>query len=588
MFLPLLEPARFKGAHGGRGSGKSHFFADLLVEECLLEQPMWAVCLREVQKDLGQSVKKLIESKIQARGLTHRFRILDDRIITPGDGRIIFAGLQDHTADSIKSLEGYKRAWIEEAQTVSERSLEILIPTIRAPGSQIWASWNPRSANDAIEQLLRGPDRRTNSLVVEVNYTDNPWLSDEMRQEELDDRRLRPDRHAHIWLGEYEPQAIGAIFNRTKIAENRRTQAQLDEEGVRFERIVVAVDHAVSAEKGSNEHGIIVAAKGEDERRYVLEDGSLSGTPTQWATRAVALFDKWGADAIVIERNQGGDLVRQTLESIRVGLPIVEVTATRGKHVRAEPIASRYEAGQVSHVGTFAPLEDQLCKITPAGYDGEGSPDRADALVWAMSELFPTMGEGAVYRTPESDFVIDPFNIPESWPKAFALHEGPDHTAVLWMARDTNVDTVYIYSEDLRENADIATKAASINLRGEGIPGVFSPAIPGRTEKVGLMTLNNYLHAKVSLNPLPDPLAAGTTQTANRLATGRLKVFRTCPAWLREYRSYHKGDDGKPVDDEHPLMRATRLLVVGGVMMARVPRKRQAHGERTPTRRVGY
>jgi hypothetical protein len=100
--------------------------------------------------------------------------------------------------------------------------------------------------------------------------------------------------------------------------------------------------------------------------------------------------------------------------------------------------------------------------------------------------------------------------------------------------------------------------------------------------------LNNYLRAKVKLSPLPDPFAAGTTETANRLATGRLLVFRTCQHWLREYRTYHKGDDGKPVDDGRPLMRATRLAMTGGLMVARSGRPREVAGDRTATRRVGY
>src|SRR6476659_4598489 len=132
VFRPLLEPARYKGAHGGRGSGKSHFFGELLIEECLSEKGTLAVCLREVQKTLAQSSKRLIESKIASMGVGHLFRIFNEKIETPGDGLIIFQGMQDHTAESIKSLEGYRIADVEEAQTLSERSLALLRPTIRA------------------------------------------------------------------------------------------------------------------------------------------------------------------------------------------------------------------------------------------------------------------------------------------------------------------------------------------------------------------------------------------------------------------------------------------------------------------------
>ncbi len=154
---------------------------------------------------------------------------------------------------------------------------------------------------------------------------------------------------------------------------------------------MVAVDPAVSAEDGSNEHGVIVAGLGEDGRGYVLEDGTTKGGPTDWANRVCVLFDKWAADAVVAERNQGGDMVKHTLRTVRPTLPVVEVHATRGKHVRAEPIASLYALGRVSHVGIHDKLETQMCQMTAAGYEGNGSPDRVDAAVWAFTELFPDL-----------------------------------------------------------------------------------------------------------------------------------------------------------------------------------------------------
>lgn len=157
-------------------------------------------------------------------------------------------------------------------------------------------------------------------------------------------------------------------------------------------RIVVAVDPAVTNTEESDEHGIIVA--GLDTQRqeaYVLDDASMSGSPMQWARKAVQLYDAWAADGIVVEVNQGGDMVAQTLRSVRNDVRIIEVRASRGKHVRAEPIASMYEQGRVHHVGAFPDLETQMTQMTTSGYEGEGSPDRVDALVWAVSSLFPTM-----------------------------------------------------------------------------------------------------------------------------------------------------------------------------------------------------
>ena len=219
-FVPLLEPARYKGAHGGRGSGKSHFFAEGLLEDCLYEpgagggEGMRAVCIREVQKDLSQSSKALLESKLAALrlGPADGFKIYKDVITAPGDGLIIFKGMNDYTADSVKSLEGFKRAWWEEAQTATQRSLDLLRPTIRAPGSQLWFGWNPRFAMDPVDRMLRAADLPTNSIVVEANWRDNPWFTAELEQERQDCLRLQPDKYDHIWEGGYETVNEGAYF----------------------------------------------------------------------------------------------------------------------------------------------------------------------------------------------------------------------------------------------------------------------------------------------------------------------------------------------------------------------------------------
>ncbi len=213
VFRPLLAPARYKGAYGGRGSGKSHFFGELMVEECLIVPGTLAVCIREVQKSLMQSSKRLIESKIQQLGVGNQFKILHDRIVTPGDGLIIFQGMQDATAESIKSLEGFRIAWVEEAQTLSQRSLSLLRPTIRTEGSQLWANWNPRRKSDAIDDFLRAkkPD---NAVVVQANWRDNPWFPDVLDEERRLDLEIYPERYAHIWEGEYAKAFEGAYFAR--------------------------------------------------------------------------------------------------------------------------------------------------------------------------------------------------------------------------------------------------------------------------------------------------------------------------------------------------------------------------------------
>lgn len=231
VFVPLLQPARYKGAWGGRGSGKSHFFAELMIEDCLAEPGnsggagMRAVCLREVQKTLKDSSKRLIEDKLQSfrLGEADGFKVFKDVIETPGDGIITFTGMADHNAESIKSLEGFKRAWWEEAQTASARSLSLLRPTIRAQDSELWFSWNPRRKTDAVDVMLRGEALPTGASVVRANWQDNPKFPDVLEQERQDCLRQNPDQYDHIWNGGYVTAIEGAYYAKS-LAEARASR----------------------------------------------------------------------------------------------------------------------------------------------------------------------------------------------------------------------------------------------------------------------------------------------------------------------------------------------------------------------------
>lgn len=226
VFEPLLEPSRYKGAWGGRGSGKSHFFAGMLIEDSLAEKGLLSLCVREVQKSLQQSAKRLIEAKLADfhLGEADGFKIFRDVIQTPGDGLITFQGMQDHTADSVKSFEGFKRAWVEEAQALSSTSLTLLRPTIRSDGSQLWFSWNPRRKTDPVDIMLRGPVIPSGAVVVRANWSDNPWFPGVLSQERTDCLSADPDQYDHIWEGGYASVLSGAYYAKALAearAENR-------------------------------------------------------------------------------------------------------------------------------------------------------------------------------------------------------------------------------------------------------------------------------------------------------------------------------------------------------------------------------
>jgi PBSX family phage terminase large subunit len=224
IFEPLLEPARYKGVFGGRGSGKSHFFAELLVETCQAERGTLAVCIREAQRTLAQSSKRLIENKIAALGLGDRFKVFSDEIETPGDGLVIFRGMQDHTSESIKSLEGFRIAWVDEAQTLSARSLSLLRPTIRAKASELWASWNPRRKSDAIDDFFRAR-KPAGAVVVKANWRDNPWFPPVLEDERELDLAHYPERYDHIWEGGYARAFEGAYF--AQLLQQARAQGRI-------------------------------------------------------------------------------------------------------------------------------------------------------------------------------------------------------------------------------------------------------------------------------------------------------------------------------------------------------------------------
>ena len=218
--LPLLDPSRYKGAWGGRGSGKSHMFAEMMLEEHIMNQAQSSVCVREIQKSLNQSVKRLLEMKIQEMNAGAYFEVQDAVIKSKkADGRIIFQGMQNHTADSIKSLEGYDRAWVEEAQSLSQTSLDLLRPTIRKPGSELWFTWNPRQASDPVDLLLRGPTPPKDANVIKVNYADNPWFPAVLKDEMEYDRRRDPDKYRHVWRGEYLQNSESRVFRNWRIED---------------------------------------------------------------------------------------------------------------------------------------------------------------------------------------------------------------------------------------------------------------------------------------------------------------------------------------------------------------------------------
>ena len=189
-----------------------------MVLRCASEAGLLCLCVREIQRSIADSVKQLLEAKIAEYGLEDFFRSTETEITGRNGSRIIFRGMQNHTAAQVKSLEGAAVCWVEEAQTISHRSLELLIPTIRADGSELWFSWNPESDDDPVDVLLR-KDPPKDALVKWVNWDDNPYFPGALRNDMERDRDRDPDKWAHVWQGEYRSASETRVFRNFREGE---------------------------------------------------------------------------------------------------------------------------------------------------------------------------------------------------------------------------------------------------------------------------------------------------------------------------------------------------------------------------------
>lgn len=234
-FVPLLGRHRYKGAKGGRGGAKSWFFCGRVVEESI-GQHIRSVCAREIQLSIKDSVKTLIEDKIHAlaerypkiitvgQGRDFTFDVREQEIRGPNESLFIFRGMQSYStgrgsATGIKSLEGFNRCFVEEAQTISQRSLDLLYPTFRTPGSQLSFGWNPLKPTDPVDAFFADAAAHNDSdfACVTVNWRDNPWFPEELRKDMERDRRRDPDKYLHVWEGEYLRRSAATVFRNWQI-----------------------------------------------------------------------------------------------------------------------------------------------------------------------------------------------------------------------------------------------------------------------------------------------------------------------------------------------------------------------------------
>jgi predicted phage terminase large subunit-like protein len=399
---------RFNLVYGGSRSGKTFKILNVIVNRGLAAPGSRHLVVRQEGTAAKRAIVKDTFPKMMAicyPGVPYEWfeQYGFFRVQTSGGGfEIWVGGLNDDKAlEKILGAE-YATVFINEASEVRYNAFTLLrsrlaqsVPMIGGGqlSQRFYVDLNPTTRQHWTYRLwIDGVDPETQAAVdpdayghVVVNPMDN---AANLSAEYLTDLRSLPDRARKRFLeGKYVEDVEDALWRRSMIKRVSTLPP--------LRRIVVAVDPAVTNEPGSDETGIVAVGADAAGNAYVLDDASGKYSPHEWARMALAVYDGTQADRIVAEVNQGGDMVEHTIRAMRSSVPFRGVRASRGKVTRAEPIAALYERGKVYHAGEFPELEDQMCSMT-TGFNAKAtgwSPDRVDALVWALSDLFPDVAK---------------------------------------------------------------------------------------------------------------------------------------------------------------------------------------------------
>lgn len=396
--------AKYFLVYGGSRSGKTFFIIYAIITRMLKAPGSRHVVFRQDGVDAKQSIgNETVPAVVELAypGLALKWREKDGYFEAPNGSQLWLAGLKDkERLDKVLGKE-YATVYLNEASQITLEAFTTVLTRLAQSVKQVdgrrlalkcYIDLNPTvSAHWTYQMFVLGihpdggfaiPDHEENYRYITVNPVDN---SDNLPADYIESLRNMPERQRKRYFeGAFTADDDNALWRRGFIKHDSPPE---------FKRIVVAIDPAAKSEVGSDETGIIVAGLGSDDRGYILADDSGKYRPEEWARRAISLHDTYDADCIVAEVNQGGEMVEAMIKAAARGRAIryTAVTATRAKQVRAEPIAALYEQGKVRHAEPFTQLEDQMCAFT-IGFDRKAqgySPDRVDALVWALTDLFP-------------------------------------------------------------------------------------------------------------------------------------------------------------------------------------------------------
>ena len=385
LFL-INKHASYKILYGGRGSGKSHQVARALIV-LSTQKKLRILCTRELQKSIKDSVYKILEDIIKGDNLESFFDVQSSTIKCVNGSEFLFEGLKSNSHE-IKSLEGINITWCEEAANITKESWDFLLPTVfRSENSEVWITFNPINEDDETYQRFV-INKQANSIIKKVSWRDNPYFSDAMMAQLEHMKATRYNDYLHVWEGEFKPADDDALWDIQQL--NSLVVEKLPE---KFDYIVVAVDPAVTDSLTADETGIIVVGLGFDGLVYVIEDLSKRCSTLEWAQIAKNAYLSYNADVMIVETNQGGDLIKNNLDNLQFSYNLEEVRAGSGqtKMQRAKDINYLYNDNLVRHNIGLEVLHKQM--ITFTGKTGQKSPDRLDALVYALKYIAPMIND---------------------------------------------------------------------------------------------------------------------------------------------------------------------------------------------------
>lgn len=389
----VVTSKKFTLLAGGSRSGKTAFLVYTLVCRAIIEECRQVILrfhFNDVKRSVGMDTLPKILSLI---GIQYTINHSDWVFYIPNVkgtvSEIWLGGLDDkQRVEKILGNE-YSTIYINEASQVSYQAYTTAVTRLAENSglvNKIFIDCNPPEKSHWLYKLfILGEQPESEQKIakpelygyLQMNPTDNPYLPKDYIDGVLE---TLPDRQKQRFLyGEWLDKREGALFTQEQIGRARATMAPQY-----LPYAVVAIDPAATSGENSDETGIVVVARDSVGDYYVLRDSSLNGTPSEWATAVDKCYTELNLDSAVYETNQGGDMVEYTIHTVNHQIPCHPVRATRGKALRAEPVAALYEQGKVHHVGYFPELEDQMTEWTP---EDNYSPDRLDALVWGITYL---------------------------------------------------------------------------------------------------------------------------------------------------------------------------------------------------------